>query len=315
MSFLSPWWLLTLLPVLALAVLYVVQRRRQGRYAVRFASLPMLERLVPRRPRWRRHLPAALLLLALASLGLAAGRPQVELQVPRENATVIVTVDVSLSMEATDVEPSRLEAASDAAVEFVEGLPEGFNVGVVTFSGQVTVAAPPTADREVAVEALENLRLDTRTAIGEGVFTSLDQVEAMAERSGEEEVPARIVLLSDGTNTVGRTPAQAAEAATAAGVPVSTIAYGTPNGTVMAEGQLVPVPVDEATLATLATDTGGTAYTARTSDELVEVYDDIRSSIGFRPEDVELTQYLAVLALLLGLVAAGLSMRWFARFP
>ena len=165
------------------------------------------------------------------------------------------------------------------------------------------------------MEALENLRLDTRTAIGEGVFTSLDQVEAMAERSGEEEVPARIVLLSDGTNTVGRTPAQAAEAATAAGVPVSTIAYGTPNGTVMAEGQLVPVPVDEATLATLATDTGGTAYTARTSDELVEVYDDIRSSIGFRPEDVELTQYLAVLALLLGLVAAGLSMRWFARFP
>ena len=315
MGFLSPWWLLTLLPVLALLVVYVLQRRRQGQYAVRFASLPMLQRLAPHRPRWRRHLPAGLLLLALASLAVASARPEVELQVPRENATVIVTIDVSLSMEATDVEPSRLEAASDAAVEFVEGLPEGFNVGVVTFSGQVTVVAPPTADRQVAVDALENLRLDTRTAIGEGVFTSLDQVAAMAARNGEDEVPARIVLLSDGTNTVGRSPAQAAQAATEAGVPVSTIAYGTPDGTVMAEGQLVPVPVDEATLATLATETGGTSYTARTSDELVEVYDDIRSSIGFRPEDVELTRWLAVVALVLGLVAAGLSLRWFARFP
>ncbi|SDT15318.1 Ca-activated chloride channel family protein [Nocardioides scoriae] len=315
MSFLSPWWLLLLLPVAALAVLYVVQQRRRSAYAVRFASLPMLERLVPRRPRWRRHLPASLLLLSFVLLALAAGRPEAEVRVPRERATVVVAVDVSLSMEATDVEPNRLDAASRAAVRFVEGLPEGFDVGVVTFAGQTTVAAPPSQERQPAIDALENLTLATRTAIGEGVFTSLDQVAATARREGGEPVPAHVVLLSDGTNTVGRTPDQAARAAVEAGVPVSTIAYGTPEGTVVSQGQVVGVPVDEATLAALADTSGGTAYTARSSDELDEVYDDIRSSIGLRTEEREITPYLSALALLLGLGAAVLSLRWSARLP
>jgi Ca-activated chloride channel family protein len=137
----------------------------------------------------------------------------------------------------------------------------------------------------------------------------------MAPAEGDEPAPAHIVLLSDGTNTTGRTPEEAATAAEKADVPVSTIAYGTPDGFVEAQGQLVPVPVDEATLAILANDTGGSTYTAVSGDELDEVYGDIQSSIGFRIEPHEITPYLSALALLIGLLAAALSMRWFARFP
>ncbi|MCW2846204.1 MAG: Ca-activated chloride channel family protein [Marmoricola sp.] len=315
MSFLSPWWLLLLVPVLLLVVAYVLQQRRRSRYAVRFASLPMLERLAPRSPGWRRHLPAALLLLAFVALALAAARPEADVRVPRKNATVIVAIDVSISMRATDVEPSRLEAAAAAATKFVEDLPKGFNIGLVTFSGQTSVRAAPTTDRKEVEAALQNLTLSTRTAIGEGVFTSLDEIKSTAVRAGQKKVPGTVVLLSDGTNTTGRTPQEAAAAARAAGVPVSTIAYGTQSGTVELEGQLVPVPVDRETLATLARDAGGRAYTAETSNELDNVYDNIRSSIGLRTETREITQYFAALALFLGLVAAGLSLRWFARLP
>ena len=315
MKLLSPVWLLLLVPVALLAIAYLLQQRRRSRYAVRFASLPMLQRLAPSRPRWRRHLPAVAMLFAFALLALAAARPEMDVRVPRENATVIVTVDVSTSMKATDVEPNRLDAAAEAARRFVEGLPEGFNVGIVTFSGQTTVRATPTADRAIALAALQDLTLAGRTAIGEGVFTSLDAIRARARLSGEKNVPAQIVLLSDGTNTTGRTPVQAAAAASAAGVPVSTIAYGTPEGVVETQGQLVGVPVDEVTLAELAEGTDGQAYTAQSSDELNEVYDDIQSSIGWRLEPREVTPYISAIALCLGLLAAALSLRWFTRIP
>jgi Ca-activated chloride channel family protein len=315
MTFLSPWWLLLLVPVLVLAVAYVWQQRRRSRYAVRFASLPMLERLAPRRPGWRRHVPAALLLLAFVGLALAVARPEADVRVPRKNATVIVAIDVSISMRATDVQPSRLQAASAAARRFVQGLPDEINVGLVTFSGSTAVRAAPTTDHEEVENALSSLTLSTRTAIGEGVFTSLGEIAATAAKYGQKKVPATVVLLSDGTNTTGRTPQEAAAAAREAGVPVSTIAYGTQTGTVELDGQLVPVPVDTETLATLAEETDGRAYTAQTSDELNGVYDDIRSSVGFRSEHREITQWFAGLALLLGLAAAGFSLRWFSRLP
>jgi Ca-activated chloride channel family protein len=314
-TFLSPWWLLLLVPIALLAVGYVLQQRRRSKYAVRFASLPMLERLVTRRPRWRRHLPAVILLLAFTALALAVARPVADVRVPRKNATVIVAIDVSISMRATDVEPSRVKAASAAAKRFVEDLPSGINIGLVTFSGRTAVRAAPTTDRKEVEAALDTLTLSTRTAIGEGVFTSLDEITAAAAQAGQKKVPATVVLLSDGTNTTGRTPQEAAVAAREADVPVSTIAYGTQTGTVELEGQMIPVPVDRETLATLARDTDGHAYTAETSDELNGVYDDIRSSVGFRSETREITQWLAGLGLLLGLVAAALSLRWFSRLP
>ncbi|WP_300402063.1 VWA domain-containing protein [Nocardioides sp.] len=318
MSLASPAWLLLLLPVAALAASYLVQAKRRSQYAVTFATLPMLERLTPEKPGWRRHLPATLLLLTFVVLTVAAARPQVDEQVPRERATVIVVVDVSLSMQATDVAPDRLSAASDAAQGFVDGLPSGFNVGVVSFAGSATVLATPTSDHEAAVTALDNLRLDEGTAIGDGVMTSLAQIESTAATDGtglDTDVPAQIVLLSDGTNTVGSSLDQAAGAAAEAEVPVSTIAYGTPTGTVTVDGQLVPVPVDQASLDALAQATGGIGYAAETAEALDEVYDDIQSSIGFTTEQRDVTPYVIAIALLLGLLAAAMSLRWFARLP
>jgi Ca-activated chloride channel family protein len=332
----SPVWLLALVPVALLVVAYLLQQRRRSAYAVRFATLPMLETLLPKRPGWRRHVPAALLLLCFAVLALAAARPQVDRLVPRERATVMVVVDVSLSMQATDVPPDRLTAARAAAQQFIEGLPEGFNVGVVSFSGVTTVLDAPGPDHDAAIAALDRLELDEGTAIGDGVTTSLAQIEALADQvpvspdgsdapSGspspgqaepeQEEVPGQIVLLSDGTNTVGSSLEQAATAATADGVPVSTIAYGTPDGVVEVQGQTVPVPVDVAALNSLAEATGGRGYEAETADELSEVYDDIRSSIGQREEEQDVTQWAVAVALLLGLLAAAASLRWFARLP
>lgn len=337
MTFLSPWWLLLVIPVLALLVAYVVAQRRRQRYAVRFASLPMLDSVAPHRPGWRRHAPATAFVLALSTLALAAARPEMDIRVPHERATVIVAIDVSRSMEATDVAPNRLDAARAAAAIFVEGLPDTFNVGVVTFSGTTAVLSEPTTDHAAVIARLQTLSLADSTAIGEAVFTSLDQVAAMAARGddpggpsggatpdgeaeegeeGEEvDVPARIVLLSDGSNTKGREPAEAAVAATEAGVPVSTIAYGTAAGVIENQGRTIPVPVDEETLAELADTTGGQAYTAASGDELTAVYEDIGSSIGWRTEPRELTPYLAAFALLLMTVGGAMSLRWFARLP
>ncbi len=302
MSLASPGWLWLLVPVAALAVAYVVQRRRGSKYAVTFATLPMLERLVPEKPAWRRHLPAGLLLLTFIALAVAASRPQIDEQVPRERATVVVVVDVSLSMQATDVAPDRLTAARDAAQGFVEGLPDGFNVGVVEFAGAATVLAKPSPDHEAAVDALDRLQLAEGTAIGDGVLTSVAQIAAIGQESTTQDgseaepVPAHIVLLSDGTNTVGSSLEQAATAATEAGVPVSTIAYGTATGTVTVEGQVVQVPVDQGSLDALAGATGGQGYAAETADQLDEVYDDIQSSIGYRTEQRDVTPYVVALA-------------------
>ena len=318
MSLASPVWLLLLLPVAALVASYLVQAKRRSRYAVTFATLPMLERLIPAKPGWRRHLPATLLVLGFVVLTVAAARPQVDVEVPRERATVVVVVDVSLSMEATDVTPDRISAARDAAQGFVAGLPDGFNVGIVTFAGSATVLAPPTTDHQASIAALDALVLDEGTAIGDGVLTSLAQIESTAAVdgvTGTDEVPAQIVLLSDGTNTVGSSIDQAATSAIESGVPVSTIAYGTPNGTVDVNGETVPVPVDQASLDALAQATGGTGYAAESAEALDQVYDDIQTSIGFTTEQRDVTPYGIAVALLLGLLAAGLSLRWFAHLP
>lgn len=317
MSLASPLWLLLLVPVGLLAAVYLWQQRRRSEYAVRFATLPMLETLLPRRPGWRRHLPGVLLLLCFAALSVAAARPQVQAQVPRERATVIVVVDVSLSMQATDVSPDRITAARAAAKRFIEGLPDGFNVGVVAFAGTAAVLDAPGPDHGAAVAALDRLELAEGTAIGDGVLTSLAQIKGLgAGTSGDAgPVPGQVVLLSDGTNTVGSSLERAATSAAADDVPVSTIAYGTPSGTVNLDGQTIPVPVDVDALASLADATGGRGYEAETADQLSQVYDDIRSSIGFRAEQRDVSSYAAAVALLLGLLGAALSLRWFARIP
>ena len=314
MRFLAPWWLLLLLPVAALVAAYVVQHRRRSRYAVRFATQPMLSRLIPRSPGWRRHAPASAQLLALGLLAVAAARPEMDVEVPRERATVMVVLDTSLSMNATDVQPTRIDAAAKAAASFVEGLPEQYDVGVVGFARTAVVMAPLSTDREQAAGALSATSLGAGTAIGEGVFVSLRHIESFVERTGSE-APARIVLLSDGQNTTGRSPEEAAEAARDAGVPVSTIAYGSPDGGIDAGGMRILTPVDDTALDEIAETTRGSSYSAEDGDELEQVYDEIQSTIGWRTEQRDVTAYAVALGVLAALVAAALSLRWFSRLP
>lgn len=329
MTFTTPWLLLALVPVAALAVAYVLAQRRKQRYAVRFATLPMLDKLVPKRPRWRKHLPASLVLLGLASLGLAAAQPVIDVRVPYERATVIVAIDSSGSMQADDVRPNRLEAAKTAAEDFVDEMPDSFNVGAISFAGGAEVIARATGDHDAVREAIAAMDDGGGgTAIGEAVFEAVNEVDRLSDdttagasptpsASGDpdeaERIPARLVLLSDGANTTGRDPSAAAEAARAAGMPVSTIAYGTENGEATLWGGRQAVPVDESTLRQLADETDGRFYRASSTDELRDVYQDVGSSIGWHVEPVDVTPYAALLGMLLALVAGAFSLRWSSR--
>jgi Ca-activated chloride channel homolog len=237
-------------------------------------------------------------------------------RVPRERATVVMAVDVSLSMQATDIEPDRFRAMQTAAKEFVDVLPERINLGLVSFAGTATTVVPPTTDRAQVAGAIDNLDLAEATAIGEAVFTSLSAIEnfqSSLDAAEEEAAPARIVLLSDGYNTVGREDTQAIDAARAAGVPVSTIAFGTDYGTLDLDGETVPVPVDRATLEEIADSTGGSYSEAASATELEEVYADLGSQIGYTTEPQDVSYLFVRAGVLLALLGAVLSLLWTNR--
>jgi len=317
-AFLSPGWLWLLLGVAALLIVYLVLQLRRRAYAVRFANLELLGKLAPKRPGWRRHLAFAALLLALASLTTAMAKPTKDTKVPRDRATVMMAIDVSLSMRAEDVSPNRLEAAQAAAKEFVGLLPPRINLGLVTFSGTATVAVSPTTDRASVLRAIDNLELAERTAIGEAIFSCLDAVKTFqAQLQGtdpsEGNAPARIVLMSDGSNTWGRSPEQAVGAAKQAAVPVSTIAFGTDTGYIDLEGQRVVVPVDHEKLKEIADGTGGSYYAAASAEQLSSVYRDLGSQIGYTTERREITTWFVGIGLLFAFGAAGLSLLWSNR--
>ncbi|SCG70796.1 Ca-activated chloride channel family protein [Micromonospora echinaurantiaca] len=319
MIWLSPVRLWLLVGVLALAVGYLMLQRRRSRYAVRFTNLRLLDRVAPERPVWRRHLPAGLFLAMLALLVVGFARPTAEVQVPRERATVMVAVDVSTSMLATDVEPDRLSAAKEAARRFVDGLPDEFNVGLVAFAGSAAVLVPPGTDREALHEGIERLAEGATgvqgTAIGEAISTSLGAVRGLDSQAAKEPPPARVILLSDGANTSGMDPMEAAADAVAVEVPVHTISFGTPSGFVDRGGRPIQVPVDGQTLRAVAEETGGGFHEASTSDELRAVYDDIGSSVGYRTERQDVSARFIGLGLVFALGAAAGSMRWFSRLP
>jgi Ca-activated chloride channel family protein len=325
-TFTDPLFLLALVPVAALALAYVLLQRRRTRYAVRFATLPMLDRVAPTRPRWRRHLATGLVLLALGAFATAAAGPEMRLRVPYERATVIVAIDVSGSMEAQDVPPDRLTAAKGAAVQFVRELPETVQVGVVAFAEEAELVAPVTADRALVENSIQNLRSDGGTAIGEAVFASAAEVVRQAATSGTtpdgnaapdgdaaDPIPARLVLLSDGFNTAGRSPASSVQAALDAEMPVSTIAYGTPSGVIGNGTRTQSAPADDDTLRMLAEETTGHFYRAESGAELDQVYEDIGSAIGWRTETTLVTTPLVLIGLALAVTATALSLRWFSR--
>ncbi|WP_412518753.1 VWA domain-containing protein [Actinomadura madurae] len=315
MSFLDPVRLLLLLALPVLIAAYVVMQVRRGRYAARFTNLALLDKVAPTRPGWRRHVPAAAFLLMLGLFVTGFARPTADVRVPREQATIVLALDVSHSMQATDVEPTRLEGAKQAARTFLDQVPDRFNVGLVSFSGSASVIVAPTTDRQAMRTGIDGLRLGPRTAIGEGVLASLDSIAGFGAQFGEEAPPAHVVLLSDGTNTAGRSPEEAVQRATQARVPVSTIAYGTPEGVMHQNGQAIPVPVDGPALERLARDAGGRHYQAASGDELRGVYEDIGSSIGYRVEQREIWTWFVAAGLLLSCAVAAGSLLWFSRLP
>ncbi|GGV06740.1 UPF0353 protein [Actinomadura cremea] len=315
MTFLAPERLLLAVALAGLAAAYVVMQLRRGRYAARFTNLALLEKVAPLRPGWRRHVPAAAFLLMMGLFVTGFARPAADVRVPREQATIMLAVDVSSSMEAADVEPDRLTAAQRAARAFLEGLPGRFNVGLVAFAGSAAVTVPPTTDRSAVRSGIDGLALGPRTAIGEGVFSSLQAVGDFGAQFGEAAPPAHVVLLSDGTNTAGRSPEEAAERAVQAGVPVSTIAYGTPEGVIYQNGTTLPVPVDGPALERLAQQTGGGYYEAASGDELRQVYEDIGSTVGYRTEQREIWARFVGAGLVAACIAALTSLLWFSRIP
>ena len=315
MSFFAPDRLWLLAAVAALAGLYVAALRRKRRYGVRFSNVALVDKVAPRGPGWRRHLPAAVFLAMLCVLVVAFARPAADTKVPRERATVLVALDVSNSMAATDVEPNRLEAAKSAALAFVDRLPARFNVGLVAFDGSASVIVAPTTDHQAVDSGIRGLVTGPATAIGEAVFSSIEAIANFDQQAGTNPPPARIVLLSDGANTAGRSPEQAAEAAQAAHIAVSTIAYGTPEGTVEVNGQLIPVPVDGPALERLAKSTNGAFYEAASGEELQKVYLDIGSSVGFRTIRREVSVWFIGFGLLAAFGAAVASLVWSSRLP
>jgi Ca-activated chloride channel family protein len=314
-AFTAPYRLLLLLAVAALIGAYLWLQSRRPTYAVRFTELDLLASVAPRRPGWRRHVSAGLLALSLVALTAAFAKPEANVKVPRERATIVVALDTSASMQAKDVSPDRFRAAKESAKSFIERLPKQFNVGLVSFNAVASVVATPTQDHATVRDAVDGLALAGGTAIGEAVIASLNAIANVPGGDNGKPPPARVVLLSDGGNTIGRSMADAADAAVQVGIPVSTIAYGTPGGTVEVRGQLIPVPVDAPSLAALAHATGGQSYAAQSGEELNGVYADIGSQVGYTTQRKEVTATLTGLGLIAAVAAALTSLLWTTRFP
>lgn len=304
MSFGQPLFLLALLAVPAALAAVVWWRRRRPPAGIPYPSLDVIEAAKPV-SRARRHLPLALALLALAGLAFALARPEVPREVPRERATIMLAVDVSGSMAASDVDPFRLRAAQDAALTFAEEVPRQFQVGLVSFSGQANVLVAPTTDRASLRNAIDALAPEGATAVGEAVVSSLDAIRAV-QGVADDAKPlesSRIVVLSDGATTVGIPPELAGREAEEAGVPVYTVSLGTPDG-ILPNGQ--PVPPDEQGMRDLAEATGGRAYQSTDAESVRQVYERIGSFIGTERVRSEVTAWPAGIAAAL-LVLAGLA--------
>jgi Ca-activated chloride channel family protein len=355
MNFLAPELLLGLLLVPIAIGFYLWAQRRRSKYAVRFTNLDLLANIAPRRPSWRRHLPPVLYLAAIAALLIGLARPTMVMAVPREDATVILTLDVSGSMKATDVDPTRLDAARAAAQSFIDQLPAKVRVGIVAFATEPQTLVSPTVDRAQLKAALDSLRPRDGTAMGDALMQVLDiaqqiQADATAPDAsaapsaspaprvspspsaspgtavGPADVPSgqplvAAILLSDGANSVGQAePLDAARRAASMNVPIYTIALGTPDGSIQVRDNLgrlqtVPVPPDTATLQEIADATGAKAFDAPTAQDLASVYDNLQSRIGYTQETQEVTFALVGAGLLLVIVGAGLSAVWFGRLP
>jgi Ca-activated chloride channel homolog len=348
-TFAEPLLLVALIGVPLALLGYVLVQRRRSRYVVRFTNVELLANLVPKAPAWRRHVPPALYLAAMAALVIALARPSAMVAVPREDATIILAMDTSGSMLATDVAPSRLASAKQAATTFVDQLPPTFQVGLVTFSTSAQVAVRPTTDRAEIHAALDSLVADGGTALGDAIGTSTDMAREVIDTAGAaggpspspsasptptaspsaSSAPAKdgepplvaTVLLSDGSNSTGELePDVAARGAASIGMPVYTIALGTADGVVTVQDEFgidhtVEVPPDTDTLAAIAETTGARSFQAPTASDLQQIYESLGSRVGVRNEPQEVTQWFAAAGLALMVGGAAVAAHWFNRFP
>jgi Ca-activated chloride channel homolog len=331
MTLLLPQALLSLLLIPLFTALYVVMQRRRQRYALRYASVSLVREAVGRGPGLKRHIPPAMFLLALAALALGLARPQVTQAVAQSEGTVVLSVDVSGSMLATDVEPDRMGATKAALREFVNEQPEGIRVGLVTFTDFASIVQPPTADKAQMLAAIGRLQTQRGTNIGAGLQVALDALQVAASAattataSGsalpDAEAPpraaVRIVLLSDGESNTGPPPIQLAEEAAAAGIKVDTVGIGTAAGAYVTNvvGQRVLTRLDESTLQSVAEATGGRYLNAQDEAELMQVYEDLAREQRVELKTTEITVYAVAGAMALSVLGAGLSLAWFNRLP
>jgi Ca-activated chloride channel family protein len=318
-SFGAPLVLVGLVLIPAVIGSYVRHQRHRRRATAAFASPALLASVAPRRPGWRRHAPMAAFALALAVLIVAAAKPQKTVAVPVERASIMLATDVSGSMEATDVKPSRLVAARRAARQFINGVPRGVNIGIMAFNGRPRVLQSPTPERDDIETALNRLSPSGGTATGDAISAAL-RVLRQPTGINKKIPPSAIVLLSDGASTKGKNPIAAAQEAKRAKIPVYTVALGTPAGTITvprpggAGGtETRRVPPDPDSLAQVARASGGRSFTADNASDLKAVYQKLGSQLGTEKRKRQLTSSFAGGALVLLLVGAGMSLAWFGR--
>ncbi|ANZ42131.1 hypothetical protein BBK82_45570 [Lentzea guizhouensis] len=317
-NFVAPWWFLLLIAIGVLLAAYVVVQRMRRKRVLRFTNLELLEKVAPKRERWSRHVPAAFLLAALALLTVALAGPTSEQRVPRNRATVMLVVDVSLSMKATDVKPSRLEAAQVAAKSFAEGLTPGINLGLISFAGSATVLVAPTTDRAAVTQSIDGLKLAQSTATGDALVAAMASIDSFGKVVGGAEgpPPARIVLMTDGKETVGTRKAfDAAEDAKKAGIPISTISFGTEDGVVDIEGRQQAVPVDDESMKEIAKISGGEFFKAASAEELRRVYDTLGEQIGYEKKQADASKPWLMLGTLTAMFAAAAALLLGQRLP
>jgi Ca-activated chloride channel homolog len=318
MTFSSPYSLLWLLVIPVLALVYLLRERRRLGFAARWGRPALLPNLVDRAPGRRRHLPVAILLVSLAALIVGVARPHATVSQPREEATVLLAIDTSRSMGATDVYPSRLAAAQNAANRFLDLVPKRFRVGVVSFSSRAQIGVAPTDDRTLVREAIATLHAGEGTAIGDAVLLSARL--GLRQRASDGTIPpTSVLLISDGARDGGRTaPRVAAQRARALAIPVYTIALGTQDGTVRHElpggfTEIIRVPPSPQTLQLIARTTGGQFFRAATDRQLREVYEQLGSRLGHKKVSREITDLFAGGAGALLLAGSALSVLWFRR--
>lgn len=316
MTYLHPGRLWLLVVVVALAVTYGLVQRHRRTLLARYANPDLAHSPVPVTSRARRHVSPVLALVGLAALVVAVAQPTRSGAVARQQGVVVLAVDVSASMSATDVAPDRLEAAIASAASFVDEVPDSIHIGLVAFDKNARQVVEPTTDHDSVKAAIAALEAGPGTATGDGIEVSLDAIRATLSPellASGADLPASVVLLSDGTPTVGTPVATATADATELGVPVTTIAFGTPDGTVTIQGETFRVPADPETMRAVADATGGSFFEATSAGQLADVYQDISTVVGTTTEQREVTRGVLGLALAALLASAALGIAWGGR--